>query len=95
MQAQSSSSSGYTLPQGTYEYPFKFRIPINNSCRRVDSLLQKISIEKGSVDFARDASQHIRNILPPSLYGMPEDEASVRYFLKVTVNRYDPHICDL
>ena len=52
-------------------------------------LLQKVNIDmsKGTVDFAKDATRHVKGTLPPSLSGIADDSATVRYFLKVTVNR--------
>lgn len=86
----SSSSSGFTLKAGLYEYPFKIRIPINSNCENdpsVGGLLNRLSFDKGSIEYAKDASRHVRGTLPPSLSGIPDDEAWIRYFLKVTVNR--------
>lgn len=39
------------------------------------------------MDYAKDARRHLPGTLPPSLSGIPNDEAWVRYFLKVTVIR--------
>ncbi|RPA97514.1 hypothetical protein L873DRAFT_1918534 [Choiromyces venosus 120613-1] len=87
----SATNSGYTLKPGQYEYPFKIRIPINSLCTEGQgiggNLLQRLSFDKGTVDYARDATQHLPGTLPPSLSGVPNDEAWIRYFLKVTVNR--------
>lgn len=86
----SSSNSGFTLKAGLYEYPFSIRIPINSNCEndpKIGGLLNRLSFEKGSFEYAKDASRHVRGTLPPSLSGIPDDEAWVRYFLKVTVNR--------
>lgn len=86
----SSSSSGFTLKAGLYEYPFKIRIPINSNCGNdpnVGGLLNRLSFDKGSIEYAKDASRHVKGTLPPSLSGIPDDEAWIRYFLKVTVNR--------
>lgn len=86
----SSSSSGFTLKAGLYEYPFRIRIPINSNCGndpKVGGLLNRLSFEKGLIEYAKDASRHVRGTLPPSLSGIPDDEAWIRYFLKVTVNR--------
>lgn len=51
------------------------------------NLLQRLSFDKGTVDYAKDARRHFPGTLPPSLSGIPNDEAWVRYFLKVTVIR--------
>lgn len=77
-------------------YPFRIRVPINSSCTKgvasgaiAGGLLQKVSfdINKVTVDYARDASRHIKGTLPPSLSGITDDVAWIKYFLKVTVNR--------
>jgi len=86
----SATNSGYTLKPGQYEYPFKVRIPINSLCiegQGSGNLLQRLSFDKGTVDYAKDARRHLPGTLPPSLSGIPNDEAWVRYFLKVTVIR--------
>lgn len=89
----SASHTGYTLKPGQYEYPFRIRIPINSNCVEVQAsgagtgIFQKFSFEKGSVDFAKKATNHVQATLPPSLSGIPGDRAWVRYFLKCTVNR--------
>lgn len=81
-----SGQHGFTITAGTHEYPFRVRLPINNHCVR-PGLLQKYSMnfQKGQLDIAKDA-QHIQTTLPPSLSGIPEDEAWIRYFVKATVN---------
>lgn len=89
----SASHTGYTLKASQYEYPFRIRIPINSNCTEVQAtsagggLLQKISFEKGNIDFAKKPTRHVVGTLPPSLSGIPGDLAWIRYFLKVTVNR--------
>ncbi|KAI5843975.1 hypothetical protein DFP73DRAFT_478350 [Morchella snyderi] len=89
----SASHTGYTLKAGQYEYPFRIRIPINSNCTEAQAtgagsgLLQKISFDKGNIDFAKKPTRHVQGTLPPSLSGVPGDLAWIRYFLKVTVNR--------
>ncbi|KAI5811438.1 hypothetical protein DFH27DRAFT_460208, partial [Peziza echinospora] len=92
----STSHAGYTLAPGTYTYPFTFRIPLNNSCHPANSIFSKMHVVgkfgKGvAIDYAKDPLHHERATLPPSLFSIPgagEDEGgSIRYFLKVTVNR--------
>lgn len=74
------------MKPGKYEYPFSIRLPINNKCVP-PGLLQKyaFNLEKNSLDIAKDA-QHAQTTLPPSLSGIPGDEAWIRYFVKATVN---------
>lgn len=79
------------MKPGEYEYPFSLRIPINSSCTPGagvgGGLLHKLSFENGNIDYAKDATDHLKGTLPPSLSGIPGDLAWIRYFLKVTVNR--------
>lgn len=76
------------MPPGTHIYPFKFRIPVNNACRQIGSRFQKLTIEKGGWEYAKDAEHHTRNTLPPSLFSLPGGaDGEIRYFIKVTVNR--------
>lgn len=87
----SASNSGYTLRPGQYEYPFRIRIPINTTCDEDPNqggLLHKLSFEKGALDYAKNPTRHIKGTFPPSLSGIPGDEAWIRYYLKVTINRY-------
>ena len=91
------SSAGFTLKGGQYDYPFKIRIPINSSCTDgmagsgaiASGLLQRVNfdVSKGTIEYARQSSHHVRGTLPPSLSGVTEDSAWIRYFLKATVNR--------
>jgi hypothetical protein len=87
----STNNSGYTLKPGQYEYPFRIRIPINAVCSEGQgmggNILQRLSFDKGTVDYAKGAQKHHHGTLPPSLSGIPNDEAWIRYFLKATVNR--------
>ena len=89
--AGGSGETDFTLPTGTHTYPFSFRIPINNSCRPLDSLFSKISIKEGNVEYAKDAECHVRNTLPPSLHSLHGESqgegGSIKYYIKVTVNR--------
>ncbi|KAI9735418.1 MAG: hypothetical protein M1818_006424 [Claussenomyces sp. TS43310] len=75
----------YTLRAGQHTYPFRFKLPFNNSC----ATQQSHGVGLGGLLF--DLSQqtqdrHVTKTLPPSLTGFP-DEAEIRYFVKVTVQR--------
>ncbi|KAF8458021.1 hypothetical protein BGX38DRAFT_1155113 [Terfezia claveryi] len=89
--AGGSGETDFTLPAGTHTYPFSFRIPINNSCRPLDSLFSKLTVKEGNLEYARDAEQHTKNTLPPSLHSQPGgsqgEGGSIRYYIKATVNR--------
>jgi hypothetical protein len=98
-----ASNAGFTLKAGQYEYPFKIRIPINSACTEgvkpstgiagglgiPGGLFQRVSfdVNHGTVDFAKDSKIHVKGTLPPSLSGISEDAAWIKYFLKATVNR--------
>lgn len=78
-------SSHYTLPPGQYEYPFRFKIPFNTTCHTMP--------QKALPSFPQYfkmpppvTSTHIKAPLPPTLGGFP-GLASIRYYVKATVNR--------
>lgn len=77
----------FTLPPGQHEYPFKFKLPFNNSCYNNRSPLPQVSMTGAGLEFARPASHHVKKTLPPTLSGFP-GEAEIRYFIKVTVTRH-------
>ncbi len=83
-----NTSTTYTLPAGVHEYPFRFKIPFNNSCNEKN--MQAMNIGFGGIRLMDLASQmqyrHIKSTLPPSLSGFP-GEAEIRYYVKVTVQR--------
>jgi len=86
--ALQSKGAGFTLRPGQYEYPFSFRIPINNNCVPNTGILTKINAANNPfAEAVGEQLRHVRTTLPPSLSGIPGDEASIRYFLKVTVTR--------
>ncbi|ORX96357.1 arrestin [Clohesyomyces aquaticus] len=76
----------YTLNAGQYEYPFQFKIPINNACQTVNSLSTNVNFSNLALEVARTPTRHVKQTLPPSLSGFP-GEAEIRYYVKVTVNR--------
>jgi hypothetical protein len=71
----------YTLPAGQHVYPFKFKIPFNNACGQ---------IRDTGLGFGATHQQmrypHIKQTLPPSLYGS-DGVAAIYYYVKVTVQR--------
>lgn len=79
--------------------PFKtecaYRSPGSNSSELAQSMshlsqkflgIERVTIGARGVDVQRPASGHVEAILPPSLSGLGEF-ASIKYFLKVTVNK--------
>ncbi|KAF2820556.1 hypothetical protein CC86DRAFT_114859 [Ophiobolus disseminans] len=76
----------FAINAGTYEYPFRFKIPLNTQCQQAQSPISNVSFSNAIPEFARPATHHIKATLPPSLAGFP-GEAEIKYFVKVTVNR--------
>nr|POE59208.1 hypothetical protein CFP56_24477 [Quercus suber] len=84
-----SGRSTYTLPAGQHEYPFRFKIPFNNSCHTDRNPVPTV-VGIGSfsgLEVARPATQHVKKTLPPTMSGFP-GEAEIRYFVKTTINRH-------
>ncbi|KAK3071891.1 hypothetical protein LTR53_007809 [Teratosphaeriaceae sp. CCFEE 6253] len=81
-----SSKAAYTIPAGQHEYPFRFKIPFNNSCADDRSPLAGMSMSGNGLEFAKPPVRHIKKTLPPTLSGFP-GEAEIRYFVKATVQR--------
>nr|POF05850.1 hypothetical protein CFP56_53237 [Quercus suber] len=84
-----SGRATYTLPAGQHEYPFRFKIPFNNSCHADRGPVGPvIGINSFSgLELARPATQHVKKTLPPTMSGFP-GEAEIRYFVKTTINRH-------
>ncbi|KAH7138644.1 arrestin [Dendryphion nanum] len=80
------SKATYTLNAGQYEYPFQYKIPLNNSCQQMNSLATNVNFAGMALEVARTPTHHVKQTLPPSLNGFP-GEAEIRYYVKVTVNR--------
>lgn len=78
--------AAFPIEAGQYEYPFSFKIPLNNACQQQNSLATNVSFSGRGVEVARTPTQHVKATLPPSLNGFP-GEAEIRYYVKVTVNR--------
>lgn len=82
-QGNANLSSHYTIAQGNYEWPFRFKIPFNTSCHATSKLsvgyLQSVM---------KKSNKHREAPLPPSLGGFP-DFAGVIYFVKVVVRSKD------
>ncbi|KAN0111018.1 hypothetical protein V8E51_007405 [Hyaloscypha variabilis] len=77
----------YTLRAGKHEYPFKFTISHDNECSHLPSQ-QKLPDHDPNTFW--EASQlpfrHVKRVLPPTLASFGT-EASIRYYIKVTVHR--------
>ncbi|KAJ5341855.1 Arrestin-like N-terminal [Penicillium brevicompactum] len=81
-----SPAPSYTFAAGSYEYPFQFKFPFNNSCNSTNSMLTNLNFSGLKVEVAKDTNRHVRKTLPPSLSGFP-GEADIKYFVKATVIR--------
>lgn len=63
------------------------QIPINNNCVTSNSLYSNLNFAGLRMEVAKDSHQHVKKTLPPSLRGFP-GEAEIRYYIKVTVQRF-------
>ncbi|WEW59851.1 hypothetical protein PRK78_005332 [Emydomyces testavorans] len=61
------------------------KFPFNNDCIN-NNLASNLNMAGIRLEVARDANQHVKRTLPPSLSGFP-GEAEIRYYVKVTVVR--------
>lgn len=86
LQGAASPNANYTLPAGSHEYPFQFKIPFNNDCASVNSKLTNLNVAGLRLEMARDTNRHVKKTLPPSLGGFA-GQAEIRYYVKVTVQR--------
>ncbi|KAL8825479.1 MAG: hypothetical protein Q9191_004391 [Dirinaria sp. TL-2023a] len=86
LQGAASPNANYTLPAGSHEYPFRFKIPFNNDCATVNSKLTNLNVAGLRLEMARDTNRHVKKTLPPSLSGFA-GQAEIRYYVKVTVQR--------
>lgn len=79
------SPSAYTLRPGQHEYPFRFKFPFNNGCATYTKTIGFAGIRLIDVP-DQQQYRHVTQTLPPSLNGF-SDEAEIRYYVKVTVQR--------
>ncbi|RDA88367.1 hypothetical protein CP532_5649, partial [Ophiocordyceps camponoti-leonardi (nom. inval.)] len=96
----SSSSNPYgafPLQPGEHEFPFKFKLPVNNACSDNVAMARMGGFNSGGGLFGMGGVRlmdgtkqlylrHVTRTLPPSLTGYPMD-GEIRYFIKVTVQR--------
>lgn len=99
----SNPYGAHPLHPGEHEFAFKFKMPINNACSdpmamsKIGGLGGVGGFGTGGGLFGMggvrvmDGSKqlflkHVTKTLPPSVTGLPQ-EAEIRYFLKVTVQR--------
>ncbi|RFN45038.1 hypothetical protein FIE12Z_10728 [Fusarium flagelliforme] len=101
--ASSSNPYGaYPLQAGEHEFPFNFKLPINNACSDPMAMSKIGGMSNvggfggggifgiGGVRVMDGSKQlylrHVTRTLPPSLTGYP-GEAEIRYYIKVTIQR--------
>ena|SRR5271170_959396 len=80
--SNSSSSSHFTLQAGSYTFPFRLRIPVNNSCQPPPSVMsmQNYHFTNNSIATVSHPLGHVKQTLPPSLGGI--EDAYIRYPLR-------------
>jgi len=85
--ANATSSSHFTLQAGSYTFPFRLRLPVNNSCQPPPGAMsrQNFHFTNNAIATVTHPENHVKQTLPPSLGGI--NDAYIRYFVKVTVNR--------
>ncbi|KAJ6789409.1 hypothetical protein PWT90_03639 [Aphanocladium album] len=88
----------YPLQPGQHQFPFKFKVPINNACSDSHAMasLANQSLTGAGMFGSRGIRlmdgtkqlylKHVTKTLPPSLSGVYND-AEIRYYIKVTVQR--------
>ncbi|KAJ2977256.1 hypothetical protein NQ176_g4477 [Zarea fungicola] len=88
----------FPLQPGQHQFPFKFKVPINNACSDSHAMasLANQSLSGAGMFGSRGIRlmdgtkqlylQHVTRTLPPSLSGVYSD-AEIRYYIKVTVQR--------
>ncbi|KAK5156450.1 hypothetical protein LTR04_005626 [Oleoguttula sp. CCFEE 6159] len=86
LQEETWDQGSYTLLPGQHEWPFKFKLPFNNTCSATNSLNTNVSFAGLRLEVAKQPERHVKNTLPPTLTGFP-GEAEIRYYVKVTVHR--------
>ncbi|KAF2258420.1 arrestin [Lojkania enalia] len=85
-QVLANPRTSYTINAGNYEYPFQFKLPLNNVCQPHNSLSTNVQFSNMALEVACTPTRHVKQTLPPSLNSFP-GEAEIRYYVKVTVNR--------
>ncbi|KAJ3497311.1 hypothetical protein NLG97_g2000 [Lecanicillium saksenae] len=88
----------FPLQPGQHQFPFKFKVPINNACSDSHAMasLANQSLTGAGMFGSRGIRlmdgtkqlylKHVTKTLPPSLSGVYND-AEIRYYIKVTVQR--------
>lgn len=88
----------FPLQPGQHQFPFKFKVPINNACSDSHAMasLANQSLSGAGMFGSRGIRlmdgtkqlylKHVTRTLPPSLSGVYND-AEIRYYIKVTVQR--------
>jgi hypothetical protein len=74
-----SSSSHFTLQAGSYTFPFRIRLPVNNACQPPPGVMsiQNYHFANNSLTTVSQPLGHVKQTLPPSLGGI--EDAYIRY----------------
>lgn len=93
-----SPYGSFPLQPGSHTFPFRFKVPINNLCSDQEAMMSLGQANLGNAGLfgSRGARfmdgtrqlylRHVTQTLPPSFRNV-NDEADVRYYIKVTVQR--------
>ncbi|KAM0720609.1 hypothetical protein Q7P37_004746 [Cladosporium fusiforme] len=87
LEGRAGGKNAYTLPPGSHEYPWKFKLPFNNACHTQKSVIASSPLASLGLEAPKAATNHAHKTLPPTLSGFP-GEAEIRYFVKATVGRH-------
>jgi hypothetical protein len=74
-----SSSTHFTLQAGSYTFPFRLRLPVNNACQPPPGVMsmQNYHFTNNSLTTVSRPAGHVKQTLPPSLGGI--EDALIRY----------------
>ncbi|KAF2664206.1 hypothetical protein BT63DRAFT_103317 [Microthyrium microscopicum] len=87
VQVNPREKMSFQLAPGSYEYPFEFKIPFNNSCLaniQAHGPSTPFNMAGFNIEVSKSAPHHVKTTLPPTMH--QSQEAGIRYFVKATVN---------
>ncbi|KAK6201206.1 uncharacterized protein RJT21DRAFT_33583 [Scheffersomyces amazonensis] len=58
-----SQAKEFTLTPGNYSYPFEFKLPLNNSCIKLQGITNKVSFNKKTLDLVINNGNFNSNVL--------------------------------
>ncbi|KAL8713306.1 MAG: hypothetical protein Q9220_002505 [cf. Caloplaca sp. 1 TL-2023] len=80
----SNHAGVWSVLPGQHTFPFKFKLPINNSC--ADGRPRIVSVVGIQMQTPGSSDHHTHQTLPPTLHAFQE-QAIIRYYVKATVQR--------